>query len=74
MEKAVFTRFCHDHHFEFKAGATIMTDRIDSTTPFVVLGRIADLIFLRRYMARLLERRATAIQAAAEARAGHLTA
>ena len=71
MVRGAFARFDHDHHFEpatDEAGreATIMTDTFDYTSPLGVLGRIADRLFLKCYMRRLLEKRNALIKAIAE--------
>lgn len=61
-----FERFDHDHHFESVAGQTLMKDTFDYTSPFGILGRIADFVFLRRYMSRLLRTRNDLIKCVAE--------
>jgi ligand-binding SRPBCC domain-containing protein len=66
----VFRRFDHDHLFEGKAAITTMTDVFDYEAPMKWVGRLADGLFLKAYMRRLLERRAGVIKAAAEAFAG----
>ena len=68
MVSGPFRRFDHDHDFEQTGEVTVMTDRFDYESPFGIIGRLADAAFLRRYMARLLKRRAAALKAAAEAR------
>jgi hypothetical protein len=47
---------------------TMMIDEFDYRSPFGFVGRLADLLFLERYMRRLLERRAAFLRAEAEAR------
>lgn len=66
MVRGAFARFDHDHRFEPVDGGIRMSDRFDYTSPLGPLGRLADLIFLERYMRRLLTARAEAIKAAAE--------
>ena len=61
-----FRRFDHDHFFARESGVTIMRDVFDYESPLGWLGRIADLLFLRLYMTRLLRRRAVAIRDRAE--------
>jgi len=54
-----FHRFYHEHFFEEKDGQTIMTDKFDYTSPLGPLGRLADVLFLKKYMQGfLLERNA----------------
>jgi ligand-binding SRPBCC domain-containing protein len=61
-----FARFDHDHLFRRHEEATIMVDVFDYDSPFGVIGKVADALFLHRYMDRFLRTRALAIQAAAE--------
>jgi hypothetical protein len=44
-----------------------MQDRFEYKSPLGSLGRLADLLFLKRYMERLLRTRADVIRLAAEA-------
>jgi ligand-binding SRPBCC domain-containing protein len=67
MVSGAFAGFVHDHHFEAIPGGTRMTDIFDYTSPLGVLGRLADLLFLERYMRRLLEERNEVIRRLAEA-------
>ena len=64
--RGAFARFDHDHFFEPHAGGTRMVDVFDYAAPFGWLGRIAERLFLNRYMRRLLSVRALAIKAVAE--------
>ena len=66
LVSGAFKRFDHDHHFESVAGQTLMKDTFDYTSPFGILGRIADFVFLRRYMSRLLRTRNDLIKSVAE--------
>jgi ligand-binding SRPBCC domain-containing protein len=66
MVRGAFARFDHDHFFSEKDGATVMEDVFDYTSPLGALGRVADAVFLRRYMERLLAKRAEVIRSAAE--------
>ena len=69
MVRGAFKRFDHDHIFEDAAGATIMIDRFDYTSPLGILGHIADAMFLRRYMEKFLTTRNQEIRQAAESNA-----
>lgn len=61
-----FARFTHLHLFRpFECG-TLMIDHFDFTSPLGPLGRLADILFLERYMRRLLQGRNAAIKGAAE--------
>lgn len=66
MVAGAFRRFDHDHHFVRAAGQTVMKDVFDYTTPFGWLGRLADILFLKRYMTNFLETRNQHIKAMAE--------
>ena len=66
LVSGAFKRFDHDHHFESVAGQTLMKDTFDYTSPFGILGRIADFVFLKRYMSRLLRTRNGVIKSVAE--------
>ena len=66
MVSGVFARFDHDHHFAPIPGGTRMTDVFDYTSPLGPLGRLADAIFLARYMRALLDERNRVIKEVAE--------
>jgi ligand-binding SRPBCC domain-containing protein len=69
LVSGAFSRFDHDHYFLVEGSGTVMRDVFDYGSPFGWLGRFADVLFLRSYMARLLTRRAHIIKLAAEATA-----
>lgn len=64
--RGTFRRFDHDHFFEEIARATLMRDVFDYDSPLGLLGKVADHIFLKRYMALLLEKRNKLIKEVAE--------
>ena len=67
MVSGAFARFRHVHEFRpLERGGTLMIDEFDYTSPLGPLGRLADVLFLERYMRRFLERRAAHLKAAAE--------
>ena len=66
MQRGAFKSFVHDHFFEPRGDGTLMRDVVVFRAPLGVLGRIAEVLVLRRYMTRLLTHRATAIKEAAE--------
>ncbi|MCD1260423.1 SRPBCC family protein [Paenibacillus athensensis] len=66
MVSGAFKRFRHEHRFESRGEGTLMTDIFDYTSPLGPLGRLADALFLYRYMKRLLVRRNLYIKQAAE--------
>ena len=67
MQRGAFRSFVHDHTFEERGGGTAMTDVLAFAAPLGILGRIAEVLVLRRYLTRLLEARANVIKEAAEA-------
>ena len=66
MTSGAFQAMTHEHVFEGDDRATTMYDHFDFRAPLGVLGRIAEVIFLKRYMARFLKRRAEALKSLAE--------
>ena len=66
MVSGAFRRFDHEHDFEEIGDETIMVDRFDYTSPLGPLGTLADLLFLKRYMRRLLTKRNGIIKQVAE--------
>ncbi len=66
LVRGAFRRFDHDHFFSQQGDITVMRDVFDYESPFGFIGRIADRLFLRRYMEQLLVRRNAVIKAAAE--------
>jgi ligand-binding SRPBCC domain-containing protein len=66
MVKGAFKSFTHTHTFEVKDKGTVMTDHFDYKSPFGVIGKLADHLFLERYMTDLLVRRAKALKEIAE--------
>jgi ligand-binding SRPBCC domain-containing protein len=61
-----FKRFYHEHIFEQQAGKTIMTDKFDYTAPYGILGKLANVLFLKNYMTRFLLKRNAVIKQYAE--------
>ncbi len=66
MVKGAFKRFDHNHYFIPIGDTTTMIDVFDYTSPLGLLGFIADLLFLKAYMTRLLRERNKAIKAIAQ--------
>jgi ligand-binding SRPBCC domain-containing protein len=64
--RGIFRRLDHDHFFSDQGEVTLMRDVFDFQSPLGFLGRIADCLFLQRYMRRLLVTRNAAIKNAAE--------
>lgn len=66
MEKGAFKRFYHVHEFVEKANGTLMIDTFDYTSPFGVIGKMVDQMFLERYMKEFLITRNRYIKTIAE--------
>ncbi len=66
MEKGIFKRFRHEHVFKETQNGTLMIDVFDYESPLGFLGRLADKIFLKSYMKKLLEKRNATIKEFAE--------
>jgi ligand-binding SRPBCC domain-containing protein len=66
MVKGAFKSFKHEHHFEEVEGMTLMTDYFEYQSPFGILGKLADILFLKKYMTGLLEKRNMVINDFAE--------
>ena len=67
MVRGAFRGFTHVHEFREEGGDTVMVDKFDYTSPLGPLGRLADWLFLERYMRGFLVERAAYLKQAAEA-------
>lgn len=57
MEKGKFKSFKHEHFFEEENGITIMKDQLQYETPFGILGKLFDVLLLKKHLTNfLLER------------------
>jgi len=66
MGKGIFNWFKHEHKFQQKNGRTFMIDIFEYESPFGVIGRIVDQLFLEKYMKDLLRKRNDIIKEFAE--------
>jgi len=66
MQKGAFKSFKHVHLFNEKNGITLMTDIFEYQSPFGVFGNLADFLFLKKYITKLLEKRNLTIKEFAE--------
>jgi ligand-binding SRPBCC domain-containing protein len=66
MLRGAFRHFEHHHSFEAASEGTLMRDVFDYASPLGVLGWIADVLFLERYMRSFLIERNWAIKEVAE--------
>jgi ligand-binding SRPBCC domain-containing protein len=66
MMQGDFKSLRHEHHFKRIDNGTLLIDIFTFETPYGSLGRLADRLFLTRYMKTLLETRNKAIKEYAE--------
>ncbi len=66
MVRGAFARCRHEHQFLSVPEGTDRVDIVDYTAPLGPLGRLADGLFLMRYMTRLLRERNAYLKRAAE--------
>lgn len=66
MKKGIFSGFKHEHFFSDFNGVTIMTDFFNYKSPFGILGKLADKLFLEKYMTELLTKRNRIVKEFAE--------
>jgi ligand-binding SRPBCC domain-containing protein len=66
MVNGAFKGFTHDHFLVEVETGTAMKDVFDYSSPLGVLGNMADLLFLEKYMTGLLRKRNAIIKQAAE--------
>jgi ligand-binding SRPBCC domain-containing protein len=64
--RGIFRRLDHDHFFTARGDVTLMRDVFHFESPLGILGRVANRLFLIRYMTQLLATRNTLIKTAAE--------
>jgi hypothetical protein len=60
----------HVHEFESKDGGTTMRDTLEWEAPLGIIGRLADLLFLRRHMHWFVSTKQNALKQFAERRFG----
>lgn len=66
MVNGAFHSFRHEHHFIQQGEHVIMKDVFNYTSPLGVLGKIADVLFLEKYMRNLLTVRNEVVKEYAE--------
>lgn len=62
----VFARFDHDHVFEVRGATTIVRDVFDFSSPWGMLGRVADRLAVTRHMREFLRLRMHRLREIAE--------
>jgi len=66
MVSGAFKSFRHEHRFVAKGGQTLMTDIFSFESPLGFMGRLGNVLFLKSYMKRLLQKRNEIIKQVAE--------
>ena len=66
MVRGAFKAFTHDHDFSSENARTIMKDVFVFESPMGILGHVANVTFLTRYMTDLLSTRAQHLKLTAE--------
>jgi len=66
MIKGDFKNFHHEHHFKAVENGTILIDKISFETPYGMMGKIANRLFLRSYLEKFLVQINAVIKAYAE--------
>ena len=66
MVRGAFNQFDHDHYFEPHETGTRMKDVFEFSSPFGLLRRLANVLFVERHMRKLLLRRNELIKTVAE--------
>lgn len=66
MTKGDFKSFRHEHHFKAAQNGTILIDLLEFETPYGVAGKIANSLFLKNYLEKMLIRRNAVIKDYAE--------
>lgn len=66
MEEGHFKSLKHEHFFEHQNGATIMTDKLCYETPFGILGKLFNYLFLKKHLNDFLIKRNKVLKNLAE--------
>ena len=66
MTTGDFKSFVHQHHFKIIDNGTIMIDIVEFETPYGILGKLFNTLYLENYMKKLLLQRNAVIKTYAE--------
>lgn len=66
MVKGAFHSFVHTHEFIESGTGTVMRDSFDYESPFGIVGKLADKLFLENYMRAFIRDRAIGLKKIAE--------
>lgn len=67
MVFGIFKSFRHEHIFQTENGQTVLIDKFYFESPYGILGKLANVLFLKRYMTNLLKTRNQYLKEKAEA-------
>lgn len=62
MIQGRFKFFKHHHYYEEKNGVVYMKDVITYTTPYGILGKLLDVILIKKHMTKFIENRNQALK------------
>lgn len=66
MKEGIFKSFRHEHYLKKRGSMVVVKDKFTYISPLGVLGRLADILFLKNYMTRFLIKRNEVIKRVAE--------
>jgi ligand-binding SRPBCC domain-containing protein len=66
MIKGDFKSFRHEHYFKKADNGTIMIDKLTFKSPYGIIGKIVNEIYLKGYLQKLLQKRNAVIKQYAE--------
>ena len=66
MSRGDLKHFSHQHSFEKQGNGTVMTDSVNLTAPYGVLGKLVMALFLKQYFINLMTERNMIIKEYAE--------
>ena len=69
MVQGVFHSFKHEHIFEYTETGVRMIDVFEYQSPLGIIGKLADVLFLKKYMTKFLMQRNQEIKSVAEKKA-----
>ncbi|MFY0631351.1 MAG: SRPBCC family protein [Flavobacteriaceae bacterium] len=71
MVKGAFKSFRHEHYLKVENKTVIIKDIFKYESPYGIVGRVIDILFLKNYMKRFLEDRNKTIKEYAETSKGY---
>ena len=66
MVSGAFKSFKHEHIFQQKGNQTLMIDKFYFQSPYRIIGKVANRLFLKKYMINLLKTRNQLLKIVAE--------